>query len=165
MAERPLILFGQPSKAEKSKRPGGPPNIQRPSRSRQAERLAPKMTALQSAVATLKQSPLGIEAEKTLVFDVVGGADTFYTAVKNLGSDVEWIFDMTEKFEVSDDFYVLKTRERTRDENKNTIGGKVYCVLSNVRAMEEMLSLWRKYSKDPNTPFPAGKTNWFARCF
>ena len=162
MAKRPLILFGQPNKAEKSKRPGGPSGIQRPSHSRQAERLAPKMTALQNAVATLKQSPMGIEAEKTLVFDVVGSADTFYTAVKNLGSDVEWIFDMPETFDVSDDFYVLKenkkTKERTRDENKNTIGGKVYCVLSNARAMEEMLSLWRKYSQDPNTPFLGGKT-------
>ncbi|MHB1627884.1 MAG: S8 family peptidase [Bacilli bacterium] len=162
MAERPLILFGQPHKAEKSKRGGGAPIFQRPSHSRQAERLAPKMTALQNAVATLKQSPMGIEAEKTLVFDVVGGADNFYTAVKNLGSDAEWIFDMPEQFDVSDDFYVLKenkkTKERTRDEKKNTIGGKVYCMLSNVRAMEELLSLWGRYSQDPNTVFPNGKT-------
>ncbi len=162
MAERPLILFGQPNKAEKSKRGGGAPIIQRPSHSRQAERLAPKFTALQNAVATLIQSPMGIEAEKTLVFDVVGSADTFYTAVKNLGSGAEWIFDMPENFDVSDDFYVLKenkkTKDRTRDEKKNVIGGKVYCVLSNARAMEEMLSLWGKYSRDPNTPFPVGKT-------
>ena len=161
MAERPIILFGQPNKAEKSKRGGGAPIIQRPSHSRQAERLAPKFTALQNALATLKQSPMGIEAEKTLVFDVVGSADTFYTAVRNLGSDAEWIFDMPENFDVSDDFYVLKenkkTKERTRDEKKKAVGGKVYCVLSNARAMEEMLSLWGKYSRDPNTPFPVGK--------
>jgi hypothetical protein len=45
------------------------------------------MSALQNAVAVLKQSPMGIKSEKTLVFDVVGSADSFYTAVKNLGGD------------------------------------------------------------------------------
>ena len=162
MAERPLILFGQPNKAKKSNRNGGPPTIQRPSHLRQAERLAPQMNALQSAVAILKQSPMGIEAEKTIVFEVVGSADTFYTAIKNLGSDAEWIFDMPEELDISDDFYVLKqnkkTGERTRDEEKNTIGGKIYCVLSNGRAMEEIHSLWGRYSQDRNTAFPKGKT-------
>jgi hypothetical protein len=162
MVERPIILFGKSQKAERSKRRGGPERFQAPSHSRQVERLAPKMNALQSAVAVLKQSPMGIESEKTLVFDVVGSADSFYTAVKNLGGDVEWIFDMPEDFAVSDDFYAVKenreTKEISRNEKKEVIGGKVYCVLSNVRAMEEMYSLWDRYSKDPSTKFPNGKT-------
>lgn len=162
MAERPILLFAQPNTAEKSRRGGGAPVFQRPSHSRQSERLAPKMTALQSTVATIKQSPMGIEAEKTLVFDVVGDAESFYTAVKNLGSDAEWIFDMPQDFDASDDFYITKkdkdTDEVHRDIGKDVIGGKVYCVLSNVRAMEEMLTLWNRYSNDKDTPFPRGKT-------
>jgi len=161
MAERPIILFGQSNKAEKSKRGGGSPHFQRPSHSRQAERLIPQMQALQSATATLKQLSMGIEAEKTLVFDVVGNADSFYTAVTHLGDDTEWIFDRPEEFESSDDFFVVKedkkTKEKTRDEKKDTVGGKVYCVLSNARAMDEILSLWSSYSKDANTSFPIGK--------
>lgn len=109
MAKRPIILFGKPNKADRSKRPGGPSSFQKPSHLRQTARLAPIMNALQSAVATMKTSPMGIEAEKTLVFDVIGGdMDSFYTAVKNLGDDVEWIFDMPEEFAVSDDFYATK---------------------------------------------------------
>jgi hypothetical protein len=161
MAERPIILFGQPQKADKSKRGGGAPVFQRPSHSHQAERLAPKMTALQNAVATIKQSPMGIEAEKTLVFDVIGEADRFYTAVKNLGEDAEWIFDMPQDFDTSEDFYFTKKGEDpntfVRDTDKAVIGGKVYCVLSNARAMEEMLSLWNNYGCDKDTPFPRGK--------
>lgn len=162
MAERPIILFGQPNKAEKVKRHGGAPAFQRPSHARQSVRLAPKMAALQNAVATITQSPMGIEAEKTLVFDVVGDAESFYTAVKKLGSDAEWIFDMPQDFGASDDFYATKKEKGTdvviRDTDKTVIGGKVYCVLSNARAMEEMLSLWNSYSKDKNTAFPRGKT-------
>ena len=164
MAERPIILFGKPTKADRSKRPGGTPLSHFPSHSRQVGRLAPKMTALQNAVAILKQSPMGIEAEKTLVFNVVGGTDSFYTAIKSLGDDAEWIFENPEEFEATDDFYVLKeskeTKEKSRDTKKNTISGKIYCVLSNARAMEEMLSLWRRYSKDQNTLFPNGKTGF-----
>ena len=162
MAERPIILFGQPQKAEKSKRGGGAPVFQRPSHLRQAERLAPKMTALQNAVATIKQSPMGIEAEKTLVFEVIGEADKFYTAVKNLGEDAEWIFDMPQDFDTSEDFFITKKGEEpdtfVRDIDKTIIGGKVYCVLSNTRAMEEMLSLWNNYANDKDTAFPRGKT-------
>lgn len=166
MAERPIILFGQPNKAEKAKRGGGAPVFQRPSHSRQAERLTPKMTALQNAVATIKQSPMGIEAEKTLVFDVVGGAESFYTAVKNLGGDTEWIFDMPQDFDTSDDFYFTKKEKDTEsvvhDTDKAVIGGKVYCVLSNARAMEEMLSLWDKFKANPkDTIFSQkGKAGW-----
>lgn len=164
MAERPIILFGQPQKAEKSNRSGGPQHFQRPSHSRQAERLAPKMTALQNAVAIIKQSPMGIEAEKTLVFDVIGEADKFYIAVKHLGQDAEWIFDMPQDFDTSEDFYITKKGKEpdtfVRDTDKAVIGGKVYCVLSNARAMEEMLSLWNKYSNDKNTVFPRGETGF-----
>lgn len=160
-AARPIILFGQPRTAERAKRGGGAERIQAPSHSRQAERLAPKLDALQNAIATLQESSMDIESEKTLVFYVAGSTDSFYTAVKNLGSDAEWIFDMPEEFAVSDDFYALKenakTKEIRRNEKKEIIGGKVYCILSNVRAMEEMHSLWIRYSKDPNTPFPTGK--------
>jgi len=163
MAERPIILFREPQIAERSNRGGGgAPTFKGPSHARQAERLVPKMTALQNAVVTIKQSPMGIEAEKTLVFDVIGDAESFYTAVRNLGSDVEWIFDMPQDFDTSDDFYITKKVKETgtivRDEDKTVIGGRVYCVLSNVRAMDEILSLWDKYSNDKSTPFPSGKT-------
>lgn len=166
MAERPIILFGQPNIAEKSNRGGGAPAFQRPSHSRQTARIAPKMTALQNAVATLKQSSMGIEAEKTLVFDVIGGAESFYSAVKKLGDDTEWIFDMSQDFDTSDDFYFTKKEKDTevivRDVNKAVIGGKVYCILSNARAMKEILSLWNKFKKDPkdSTFSQKGKAGW-----
>jgi hypothetical protein len=53
MAERPIILFGQPNKAEKANRGGGSTIIQKPSHSRQSVRIAPKLKALQNAVATI----------------------------------------------------------------------------------------------------------------
>ena len=104
MAERPIILFGQPNKSDKAKRGGGASVFQRPSHARQSQRLAPKMTELQNAVAPFKQSSRGVEAEKTLVFDGIGNVDNFYTAVKKFGDDAEWIFDMSDDFEAEASF-------------------------------------------------------------
>ena len=99
-------------------------------------------------------------------FDVIGGADSFYTAVKKLGSDTEWIFDMPQDFDTSDDFYFTKKEKETetvvRDMDKAVIGGKVYCVLSNARAMEEMLSLWNRFKTNPADAVfsQRGKAGW-----
>lgn len=166
MSERPLILFGKPNTADRSNKGGGAPIINPPSHSRQVSRLVPKLEALQKAIDDNKilfqQSPTGIEPEKTLVFDVSGDITSFYTAVKNLGDDAEWIFDSSEDIDVSDDFFVCKKDKKTnvvsRDETKARFSGKVYCILANNRALEEVVSLWKQYAKNPNMSFPNGKT-------
>ncbi len=164
--ERPIILFGKPQPADRNTKGGGATKISFPSHSKQASRLQPKLEELQKVIdgnkILLQQSPTGIEPEKTLVFEVTGELKSFYTAVKNLGSDVEWIFDTSEYMLVSDDFYVCKTDKRTkitsRDESKSQFSGKVYCILANNRALEEMVSLWKQYIKNPSMKFPKNKT-------
>ena len=163
--ERPIILFGNPQTADRDLKPSGFQKVSYPSHEKQVTRLQPKLEALQKVIndnkLLLQQSPTGIEPEKTLVFEVSGELSSFYTAVKNLGSDAEWIFDSSEYMLVSDDFYVHKTDNRTktisRDESKTHFKGKVYCILANTRALEEMVSLWNSYSKNPNMVFPDGK--------
>jgi len=164
--ERPIILFGRPQPADRNIKGGGAPKISFPPHAKQASRLQSKLEALQKVIddnkILLQQSPTGIEPEKTLVFEVSSELSSFYTAVKNLGSDAEWIFDTSEYMLVSDDFYVCKTNRRTkaisRDVTKPKFTGKVYCVLANNRALDEMVSLWKSYSKNPKMTFPNGKT-------
>lgn len=161
MAERPILLFGDAETAKRGNKHGGAENIQKPSYLSQVKRLAPKLAMLNQAVLSMQSSPTGIETEKTLVFEVSGDIVSFYTAIKTLGDQVEWIFDIPEEFAVTEDFYVYKedktTKDRTRREDKHTFNGKIYCVLTNARALREILTLWDKYSKDKNTPFPFGK--------
>jgi len=164
--ERPIILFAIPQTADRNNKPGGAPKISFPSHSKQASRLEPKLEILQKVIddnkILLQQSPTGIEPEKTLVFEVSGELASFYTAVKNLGSDVEWIFDTSEQTLATDDFYVIKKDKRTniisRDETKSKFTGKVYCILANNHALEEMVSFWKSYTKNPKMTFPTGKT-------
>jgi len=164
MPERPIILFGRPGLANKANRGGGAPYISKPSHSRQTGRLAPKLAELQHVIdenkLILQQSSAGLEPEKTLVFVVKGELNSFYTAVRNLNKDsecVELIFDTSEyEVSVTEDFFVTDKKGIKKD--KDTFTAKVYCVLANNRALEELLSLWTQYSKDPNMKFPIGKT-------
>lgn len=160
--ERPIILFGKPNPAKKSDRNGRAPSVFFPTHSKQVTRLEPKLNELQKVIdenkLLLQQSSTGIEPEKTLVFVVSEDLKSFYTAVKNLGGDVEWIFDTSGVTDASDDFYVLKEDKTTRDEDKKSFSSKVYCVLANTRALEEILSLWKQFIKNPDMKFPRGKT-------
>ncbi len=164
MPERPIILFGRPGEATKGKRNGGPSYVSRPSHFRQTSRLAPKLAELQKVIdqnkLLIQHSADGVEPEKTLVFTVKGELKSFYIAVKNLNKDdsaVELIFDTSEyEVPVNEDFFV--TDKNGIKKEKETFSAKVYCILANNRALEEMLSLWNQYSRDPDMQFPNGKT-------
>ncbi|MCL2320783.1 MAG: hypothetical protein FWC47_01605, partial [Oscillospiraceae bacterium] len=162
MVERPILLFGDAVIANRVKKRPGFYKIQKPSYESQIKRLVPKLAMLKQIILSMQLSPMGIESEKTLVFEVGDDLESFYTAVKNLGDQAEWIFDKPKEFDSSDDFYVYKedkkTKIRIKHEGKQKFVGKVYCVLSNARVLKEIYTLWNKYSKNKDTPFPKGKT-------
>jgi hypothetical protein len=167
MAERPLLLFGDSDSALKGRKGAGGPKIQTPSHSVQAGRMASYLKSLDRALLAMQSSPEGIEAERTLVFEVGKDVSSFYTAVRGMGNQVEWVFDYPEFFDADDDFYELKEVKSSKDEkakewvrnvDKKKIGGKIYCVLTSTQALSEMLSLWRRYCNDAQTKFPRGKT-------
>ena len=89
MAERPIILFGNPGTAHRTNRGPAIPNIKLPSYSRQSARLAPKMTALQSTLITLQQTAVGIEPEKALVFELAKDIQAFYMGLFKLKTNID----------------------------------------------------------------------------
>ena len=162
MTERPIILFGTPGIAQRTSRGPAISNIKLPAHSRQSARLVPKMAALQSTLITLQQTAVGIEPEKVLVFELAKDIKAFYTAIKHLGDGIELIFDAPDDISVTDDFYITEinsqTGETIRRNDKYSFGGKIYCVLTNAQALQEILNLWERYTQDSQTQFPRGKT-------
>lgn len=169
MPERPILLFSEKFRAERAKRSGGNDNIKFPNKARQINRLSPKFSSLQTALnngnLALQNAPNTIEPEYTLVFEVAGSVDAFYTTINCLndgaqkkytqGGYAEIIFDLPDRLDVNDDFYDLdKSGTRT---NKTSIPSKLYCVSTNGRALQELLSLWNLYTTDEDFKFPIGK--------
>ena len=157
MLERPLLLFPAPDKADRERRKAGTTKITLPDEKRQFARLQPSFTVLKAAFEQKKlkiqQSPVGIDPELALVFEVIGSVDNFYTSVKNT-EGLEWMFDCeTSPFEPDEDFYQKDNRGERTDA---LLRGKLYCVMSNQQAMTQLLSLWDRYQNGEQNVFKKG---------
>ena len=86
MPDLPLLLFPTPETADRSKRPGFPSRVHRPSHGRQGQRLSPIFTQLQAEFnarrVELQQTAAGADPEQVLVIETIGGIENFANAVK-----------------------------------------------------------------------------------
>ena len=108
MPDRPLILFPTPEKADRESKPPVFNRTKFPSTNRQFNRLQPSFNVLRTAfeqkAVTIQQSPIGINPDFALVFEIIGTVDNFYTAVQHVDG-LEWIFEKeSEPFAADDDF-------------------------------------------------------------
>ncbi len=156
MPERPVILFPTPERAGRSQKNPVFKNYRRPSYERQYDRLQPTFQTLRTAFEqkniTVQQSPVGINPDFALVFEIVGSVENFYTAVKHC-QGLEWLFDKdSSSIEPDDDFYEVENGDRS----ENMLDGKLYCVMSNQQAMEQLLSLWQRHLNGEEAVFQRG---------
>lgn len=153
MAERPIILFPKPQLADRNKRTVFIPKANKPSFGTQYNRLHPTFKVLREAFEKkriqFQNTPIGVNPEYALVFEVVGSVDDFYTAV-NKSEGLEWLFDK-ESFDIEpdEDFYYVEDRNKC-------LSGKVYCIMSNQEAIEQMLSCWKRYNDGESDVFARG---------
>lgn len=158
MSDRPLILLPSPELAEREHKPPVYSNTAKPSFKRQFARLQPSFdtlkTAFEQKAVKMQQSPVGINPDFALVFEIIGTVDNFYTAVKNT-EGLEWIFDCeAEPFEPDEDFYQV---DKDSDEKiDDFLNGKLYCVMSNQQAMTQLLSLWQRHANGETDVFKRG---------
>ena len=132
MPDRPLILFPTPEKADRESKTPVFNRTKFPSTNRQFNRLQPSFNVLRTAfeqkAVTIQQSPIGINPDFALVFEIIGTVDNFYTAVQHVDG-LEWIFEKeSEPFAADDDFYHIDRYGKRSDED---LSGKLYCVMSN----------------------------------
>ena len=157
MQERPIILFPNPEKADRETKTPFFSRIQKPSFRRQYNRLQPTFSALQNAYEQknlkIQQSPIGINPDFALVFEIIGTVSNFYTAVKNCDG-LEWMFDKDyDNFEPDNDFYKINESGQKTNEILN---GKLYCVMSNQQAITQLLSLWQRHQNGETEVFKRG---------
>lgn len=158
MPERPIILFPVPEKADRETKPSFFSRTKKPDYSRQFDRLQPIFSVLLSAFdqknIKIQESPLGINPDFALVFEIIGTVDNFYTAVKHC-EGLEWMFDQDcDSFYPDDDFYEVD--KKTGKISDETLSGKLYCVMSNQQAMHQMLSLWQRHKNGESDVFQRG---------
>lgn len=155
MPERPLLKLPDPEPFEPRPGPRGGGNLARPQRGRQGARLAPRFDRLMQVAGNpqelmgFRDDPASIAPERAIVFEVAGQLKDFYEQAQALG--LEYLGDYEEEFDPSEDFYDKKKPEKI-------IAGRIYLAMPDVRALQELLGLWRRYQRGAR--MPDGKSEW-----
>lgn len=157
---RPLLAFDAPAVGPippvAPEDRGFPPPPNRPSPQRQGERLTPQFAALRDAMAAgrtdVTQDTVEPDPELVVVFDLVGTVDSFYRAAQGVVG-LEFLAELQEEdAEPDDDFHVVKNGQRTAD----LVAETLYMVMSNARAVTELISLFERWQADPTERFATG---------
>lgn len=159
MPDRPLILFPSPEKSERAKKSPAFTKTNFPSVGRQFDRLQPTFNVLKAAFEkkeiTIQKSPVGMNPDFALVFEIIGTVNRFYTSVQKV-EGLEWIFDKeSEPIAADEEFYKIDKYGKKTDE---ALSGQLYCVMSNKQAIQQLLSLWSRYQKGEEAVFQRGFT-------
>lgn len=157
MAERPLILFKKFEEAKKSDRSGRASKFSQPSVEKQMSKLSPRFKQLQDALdkknIAIQNSPSGINPDSALVLETVGTVDNFYSVIKNI-KELELMLDVTiDGIQKDEDFYLLDDKGNLKE---GYLSGKLYCVMTNRTALNQLISLWKQYAQNPKIEFQRG---------
>lgn len=96
----------------------------------------------------LRNDPSSIAPERAIVFEVVSGMlKDFYAQAQALG--LEYLGDFEEDFAPDDDFYAEGKPEKE-------VTGRIYLAMPDVRALQELLSLWQRYVAGQRMPHGRG---------
>jgi len=153
MAEHPLLVFPEPTIAERAKRQPPRSNIRLPNAQRQAGRLSPQFDRLQQAMdrrrLALQGNSLGLQPEQTLVIETIGPIQNFINAVKKI-QGLEWLCE----FEV-DDILPDYGFEDSKDSDRQ-LKGQLFLIMTDQRALREIQHLFTRWKGNPNIQFPRG---------
>lgn len=153
MADRPVIIFPRPHRVDRRPASGGGGKPHLPTPVRQSQRLGPQFSALQKQFeekVRLQVTPTGIAPEEVIVLETVGTIEKFFAAVKRIDG-MEWLAEWDEEeIPPDDDFF-------KDDENKDAaLSGRLFLIMTNQQAMQQLLSMWQQYVQNPNQSFVHG---------
>lgn len=152
--QRPLLILPQPALIDRPKGSGFGAKPRVPTHGRQVERLDPIYASLRRALTAstggmeLRSDPTSIAPERAIVFEVAGRLRDFYSAVGRI-EGLRYLGEDEIRFDSDEDFAEID--EAGRDK-AGTVSGRQYLAMPNLRALEELLSLYEKWSTGQTLP-------------
>jgi hypothetical protein len=156
MATLPILIFPTHVTAARAKKGGGETQVHLPSAARQGNRIGPQIQRLERAFAegtgALRTDVEGAEPEKVIVLETVGSISDFFNAVRRIGG-MEWLAEVDEEMAADQDFYRPDRRDAA-------VSGRLFLVMANRAALDELLRLWAAYQANPDQKFAWGYGKW-----
>ena len=95
----------------------------------------------------------GAPPEQVLVLEIAGSVADFVRAVQQI-EGAEWFGEVDEVLEPDEDFYL-------DDEHiDQEIGGQLFLIMSNQQALDQIVSLWQRWTDDPAQRLERGLAPW-----
>ena len=156
MPQKKYIPFPDYITIGREKLNGGRNTIKSPSRKQQKDKFDGPMRELtrtmESRLAEIKDETAGLDPDMVLVLETVGSVSNFHTAVKNT-QGFSWLVDsISESIEENEEFY------KDSAPSGKELKCKLYMLLTNKTALNELLKLWDKFNN--NEEIPDGQKGW-----
>lgn len=156
---RPLLAFGDPEVIDRpTQRQRDMPRLSKPGPGRQGERLGPQFRALTEAFDAQRaqlgtDTPDEVDPALVIVLDLAGGVAAFRNAIDQING-LEFLSELLgDRSEPDDDFF-MSQGEAGRTEKP--VPHSLYLVMSNARAIDELLRLFALWQQDPSASFEHG---------
>ena len=156
---RPLLAFGPPVVGSRpTQTPRDLPRLSKPGAGRQAERLTPQFRELIAAFESQRASlaidcPDEVDPALVVVFDLAGNIKDFRNAIDRIDG-LEFLSELLgDRADPDDDFYMA---ERGTGRTDNAVPHSLYLVMSNARAIDELMRLFALWQQDQSVTFAHG---------
>ena len=131
------------------------PRLSEPNTGRQGERLTPQFRELAAAfeaerVRLAEDTPDEVDPALVVVFDLAGSVKDFRNAIDRI-EGLEFLSELLgERADPDDDFHMV---DRKTGRTDNSVLHSLYLVMSNARAIDELLRLFALWQDDPSAKF------------
>lgn len=159
MPDRPLLRLPNPNVVAPPTGRGGGGAVRFPTQDRQRNKFGPVFSRLRSllgregGVLELRADPTSLAPDRVIVFEIAGTVADFLKAVGRVDG-LEFMGEVEDEFDANEDFAVVDKRKGREGHDRTDIRvpGRFYLAMPDVRALENVLSLWARYERGESMP-------------
>lgn len=156
---RPLLAFGSPTVVDRpTQTPRDMPRLSKPNAGRQGERLTPQFGELSAAfdaerVRLSADTAEEVDPALVVVFDLAGSIKDFRNAIDQIDG-LEFLSELIgDRSDPDDDFHMTESESGRTDK---PVQHSLYLMMSNAKAIDELLRLFNAWQADPSASFAYG---------
>lgn len=156
---RPLLAFGSPTVVDRpTQTPRDMPRLSKPNAGRQGERLTPQFGELTAAFDAERarlsaDTPDEVDPALVVVFDLAGSIKDFRNAIDQIDG-LEFLSELIgDRSDPDDDFHMTESESGRTDK---PVQHSLYLMMSNAKAIDELLRLFNAWQADPSAKFAHG---------
>lgn len=156
---RPLLAFGSPTVVDRpTQMSRDMPRLSKPNAGRQGERLTPQFGELTAAFDAERarlsaDTPDEVDPALVVVFDLAGSIKDFRNAIDQI-EGLEFLSELIgDRSDPDDDFHMTESESGRTDK---PVQHSLYLMMSNAKAIDELLRLFTAWQADPSASFAYG---------